>query len=579
MTSKETKEKIRKIALLNALQHEGKPRVQSVLGKLLAESPSLKGRIKEAASIVDQVVQEINRLSFEKQKKIVEERWPEALVKKKVEVARRLPPLPNVEKYERVVTRFSPNPDCALHLGSARAIILCYEYAKIYRGLFYLRFEDTDPRLKKSALPFYDLIREDLTWLGCKWNGEFIQSDRLPSYYEHAEKLLKKGHAYVCTCPREEFREKVAARKPCPCRDLAPEEQLVRWKCMLDGTYMEGKAVVRIKTDLNHPNPAVRDWPALRIIDTERHRHPRVGSKYRVWPLYNFACGIDDHLMGVTHIIRGKEHLTNQTRQEYMYQHFGWSYPEAIHYGRLKIAGALLSKSKILQGFRNGLFKQWDDPRLATLAALRRRGITPEAIRRLIIDVGPKTADVVLSWENLYAHNRKIIDPAANRYFFVHNPRRLRVKNVPRAFTARIRLHPDDPERGFRRFEIRPEEGEASFWISSDDLNILGKGKTIRFMGLFNFRVESVEKQLIETVFHSEAYEEAKKLSAPLIHWIPTETGIPSEVIMSDASVAKGIADDTCKKLHSNEIVQFERFGFARIDSLDKKLIAYFTHR
>ncbi|MFB0501781.1 MAG: glutamate--tRNA ligase, partial [Candidatus Bathyarchaeia archaeon] len=544
-----------------------------------AEHPYLKTRIKQVASMIEEVVQEINKLSLEEQRKIVEERWPEALVKEKVEIVKRLAPLPNVEKYKRVVTRFSPNPDCALHLGSARAIILCYEYAKMYHGLFYLRFEDTDPRLKKSALPFYDFIREDLTWLGCKWDRELIQSDRLPIYYEHAEKLLEKGHAYICTCPRQEFREKVTTRKSCPCRDLTPEDQLARWKRMLDGTYREGRAVVRIKTDLNHSNPAVRDWPALRIIDAERHPHPRVGSKYRVWPLYNFACGIDDHLMGVTHIIRGKEHLTNQTRQEYMYQHFGWRYPEAIHYGRLKITGALLSKSKILQGFRNGLFKQWDDPRLATLAALRRRGITPEAIRRLIIDVGPKTADVMLSWENLYAHNRKIIDPTANRYFFVRNPRELRVKNVTRAFTTQIRLHPDRPERGFRRFKIRPEEGEASFWISSDDLDILGKGKTIRFMGLFNFRVESVGKKLIEAVFHSEAYEEAKKLSAPLIHWIPADTGIPCEVVMPDASVAKGIADDTCKKLRSNEIVQFERFGFARIDSLDKKLTAYFTHR
>ena len=579
MTADAIAEVIRKIALANALQHEGKAQVQSVLGKLIAERPDLKGRIKEAAIMVQKVVQEVNKLSLEKQKKILEERWPEALVREKVEVTKRLPPLPNVEKYERVATRFSPNPDCALHLGSARAIVLCYEYAKMYHGLFLLRFEDTDPRLKKSALPFYDFIREDLTWLGCEWDEEFIQSDRLSIYYEHVEKLLEKGCAYVCTCPREEFREKVSAREPCPCRDLTPEEQLVRWKRMVDGTYAERKAVVRIKTDLNHPNPAVRDWPAFRIIDAERHPHPRVGRKYRVWPLYNFACGIDDHLMGVTHIIRGKEHLTNQTRQEYMYRHFGWSYPEAIHYGRLKITGALLSKSKILQGFRSGLFRQWDDPRLATLAALRRRGITPEAVRRLILDVGPKTADVTLSWENLYAHNRKIIDPIANRYFFVHKPRKLTVKNIPHKFNSRIPLHPDWPERGFRSFEISPVKGEASFWVSNDDLNILGEGKKIRFMGLFNFRVERVGKQLIEAAFHSEAYEEAKKLSAPLIHWIPIDTGIPCEVVMPDASPAKGIADDTCKKLRSNEVVQFERFGFARIDGLNKKLTAYFTHR
>jgi glutamyl-tRNA synthetase len=172
---------------------------------------------------------------------------------------------------------------------------------------------------------------------------------------------------------------------------------------MLDGTYPEGSAVMRVKTDLDHPNPAVRDWPALRIIDTVKYPHPRVGSKYRVWPLYNIAAGLDDHLLGITHIIRGKDHLTNGVRQEYLYKHLGWEYPQAIHYGRLKITGAFLSKSKIVAGIRDGTFNGWDDPRLATFAALRKRGITPEAIKKMIIDVGPKPADVTLSWENLYA--------------------------------------------------------------------------------------------------------------------------------------------------------------------------------
>jgi len=185
----------------------------------------------------------------------------------------------------------------------------------------------------------------------------------------------------------------------------------------------------------------------------------------------------------------------------------------------------------------------------------------------------------VLSWENLYAHNRKIIDPVANRYFFVHNPRKLVVQNIPRVFTTEIALHPDWPKRGFRRFEIKPEEGKASFWISSDDLNIVEKGRIIRLMELFNFRVETAGRQLIEALFHSETYKEARKLGAPLIHWIPADTGIPCEVVMPDALLAKGIAEDTCEKLRPNEIVQFERFGFARIDRPGKKLTAYFTHR
>ena len=579
MTTGKDKELIRKLALLNAINYNGKARFQPVFGKLLAEKPNLRARVREISPIVAEIVEAVNRLSLEEQEREAKAKWPEALVKERVEAEKRLPPLPNVEKYKQVVTRFSPNPDCVLHLGSARAIILCYEYAKMYNGSFYLRFEDTDPKLKRPQLSFYDLIREDLKWLGCRWDIEFIQSDRLPIHYEHAEKLLAGGNAYVCTCKSPDFRRTVLAKHACPCRDLPANEQLSRWRKMLDATYREGEAVVRIKTDLDHPNPAVREWPALRIIDTEKYPHPRVGSKYRVWPLYNFACGVDDHLLGITHIIRGKEHLTNQKRQEYLYRHFGWEYPEAIHYGRMKITGATLSKSKIVQGMRDGIFTGWDDPRLATFIALRKRGITPEAIRRLIIDVGPKPVGVVLSWENLNAHNRKIIDPVANRYFFVHDPKRMVVKDVSQAVTAKVPLHPDNPEKGFRQFRVKPENKEASLWISSHDLNILKKEKMVRLMGLFNVQIENVAKGVVEAVYHSKSHEEARKLGVPLIHWVPADTGIQCEVVMPDATIAKGIAEDDCRELKADDIVQFERFGFVRVESVNWKLKVYYAHR
>jgi glutamyl-tRNA synthetase len=577
--SNEEKETIRKIALLNAVHHGGKAQFQPVLGKLLTEKPMLKARIKELVPAINEIVKETNQLSLEKQRQIVEKSWPETLVKEKVEVERVLPALPNVDKYARVVTRFAPNPDCMIHLGNARAIILCDEYAKMYKGSFRLRFEDTDPRLKRSALPFYDAIREDLKWLGCRWDMEAIQSDRLPIYYKHAEQLLKIGGAYVCTCTQASFRKFALAMKPCPCRDLPPEKQLVRWKRMLEGGYKEGEAVVRVETDLSHPNPAVRDWPALRIINPKRYPHPRVGSKYRVWPLYNFSAGIDDHLMGVTHIIRGKEHLTNQVRQEYMYRHLGWQYPEAIHYGRMKLMGGLLSKSKIVEGVRKGVFSGWDDPRLATFIALRKRGILPETVRRLIVEVGPKTVDVTLSWDNLYAINRKLIDSAANRYFFVAEPRKIVVGNVSKRLTAKLGLHPDHAERGFRTVQVKPVNGEAAFWVSGQDIGLLKKGAVIRLMGLFNVQVESVDKGIVEAFYHSKGHEEAKKLGAPLIHWIPAETGIPCEVMMLDASVRRGIAEEACRKLKANDIIQFERFGFARVDKVDAILTCCFAHR
>ena len=577
----ELRKNIRKIALLNAIKHDGKAQDGPVIGKILGEKPELKTKIKELSAIISEVVQEVNSLSLTEQQRIVEEKWPEALLKEKVEEERRLPPLPDVEKFKHVVTRFSPNPDCVLHLGSARAIILCHDYARMYSGKFILRFEDTDPKLKRPVLAFYERIREDLAWLECKPDEEYIQSDRIQMYYEHAVKLLKEGNAYICICRPETFRRQILAGKPCSCRNLPPEEQLERWQKMLDGEYEEGEAVYRVKTDLNHPNPAVRDWPALRVIDTKKYPHPRVGSKYNVWPLYNFACGIDDHLMGVTHIIRGKEHLTNMVRQEYMYKYFGWKYPEAIHYGRLKITGASLSKSKIVQGIREGLYKDWDDPRLATFAALRRRGITPEAIRKMIIDVGPKTSDVILSWENLYAYNRKILDPKTNRYFFVHNPIELTVKNIPKTFVAKLNLHPEKPEKGFREYKIKPEgnENSARFWISKRDAETSKTISMIRLMELFNVRIENVNAYSAQASFTSESYEEARKAKAQLIHWIPVGDDMPCQVVMPDATIAEGIAESACKTLKPDEIVQFERFGFVRIDKVNVKLTAYYAHK
>jgi glutamyl-tRNA synthetase len=577
----ELRELIRKIALLNAIRHDGKAQEGPVIGKLLAERRELRAKVKEISELVGEVVQEVNSLPLSEQRHIVEEKWPETLVKERIEEEKRLPPLPNVDKYARVVTRFSPNPDCVLHLGSARAIVLCYEYARMYKGKFFLRFEDTDPKLKRPVLELYDSVREDLAWLRCKPDEEYIQSDRMPIYYDYAERLLKDGNAYVCTCRPQEFKERTLAKKPCECRDLPLEDQLERWRRMLDGGYGEGEVVVRVKTDLNHPNPAVRDWPALRVIDAEKYPHPRVGSKYHVWPLYNFACGIDDHLMGVTHIIRGKEHLTNKVRQEYMYRYLGWRYPDAIHYGRLKITGAFLSKSKIVQGIREGLFKGWDDPRLATFAALRRRGVTPEAIRRLIIDVGPKTSDVVLSWENLYAHNRKILDSKANRYFFVHNPIELTVRNIPKTFTAKIALHPDYPERGVRKYTVTPEgeEGHVRFWVSREDVDASKVRNVIRLMELFNIRIKKVDACSAEAVFSSESYRQARKVGAPLIHWIPVGAGMPCQVVMPDAASVQGIAEKACEQLKPNDVVQFERFGFVRIDRVNTKLTAYFAHR
>jgi glutamyl-tRNA synthetase len=574
------REFIRKAALLNAVGHEGKAQAGAIVGKILGEKAELRSRVKELYSLINAVVEEVNNLSLSEQKGIVEANWPQTQKKEKPE-EKKLPSLPNANRYAKIVTRFSPNPDCVLHLGSARAIILSHEYARLYNGKFILRFEDTDPKIKRPILKFYDSIRQDLKWLGCTIDEEYIQSDRLPIYYEYTEKLIADDNAYVCECKPEVFRKMIIAKQACPCRELPASENKERWNKMLDGGYTEGQAVVRVKTDLENANPAVRDWPALRVIDTKKYPHPRVGSKYIVWPLYNLAAGIDDHLMGITHIIRGKEHYTNMVRQKYMYQDLGWEYPEAIHYGRLKITGADLSKSKIVAGIKAGTYTGFDDPRLGTFAALRKRGITSEAIKKMIIEVGIKPNDVTLSWENLFSYNRKILDTISKRYFFVPQPVEFKVLGVPKTYQTKLPLHPEQPEQGFRIYSITPvdEDKAVSFWISKKDAEAMEPEKIFRLMELFNIKIESKTKHTVTAKFASESYEDVRKIKVQLIQWIPKGTELPAQVVMPDSSVTKGFAEADCKKLKPDAIIQFERFGFVRVNEVGEKIIAYYAHK
>src|SRR3989344_231441 len=158
-----------------------------------------------------------------------------------------------------------------------------------------------------------------------------VQSDRMEIYYKYASKLIEELHAYVCTCPQEMFQENSKKGIPCECRDRGRHENEKLWGQMLNGELEEGDAVVRLKTDINHPNPAMRDFPLLRINESE---HSRQGRKYRVWPLLNFAVAIDDHDMALTHVLRGKDHFDNTKRQKYIFDYLGWTHPEYIHIGR-----------------------------------------------------------------------------------------------------------------------------------------------------------------------------------------------------------------------------------------------------
>ena len=570
-------ELVRRSALFNAVKHGGKCNSQAVLGKVLGEVPSLKAQVREVIQLVNSIVEQVNEMSLGEQEVALSRYMIAEKVVCPQKEKKALPPLIDSEKYGLIVTRFAPNPDSVLHLGSARAIILSHDYARAYNGKFILRFEDTDPRLKKAAIQFYESIKDDLKWLECTWDEEYIQSDRLPIYYEYARKLIEVGGAYVCTCNVDVFRKKLLKNKSCPCRRFAPKEHIERFERMLDGTYAEGAAVLRVKTDLNHPNPAVRDWPALRIVDTKNHPHPRVGAKYRVWPLYNLAAGLDDHLMEITHIIRGKEHYTNMVRQKYMYSYLGWVYPTAIHYGRLKIEGGVLSKSKIMQGISKGMYSGFDDPRLATFQALRRRGVLPQAIRQIIYEVNVRPVDATISWTTLYSINKKLVDKSSPRYFVVFNPVLLTIKGVEGEKVLSLKKHPEVESMGYRTIHLHPtREGIIGVFIKKGDIERIRDSPVFRLMGFANIADLKVLEGCLQGRILSYDMESARKVEAPLIHWVSADDNIRVKMVDQNGQVLDGLSESGLLDEPINSMVQMEREGFARVDSKEKGIVMFY---
>ena len=394
-----------------------------------------------------------------------------------------------------------------------------------------------------------------------------IASDRLPLYYEIAEDLIRKGAAYVCLCDQATFKKYKDAAKACPHRDQEPETNLELWEKMMDGSFQPGDAVLRIKTDIVHKDPALRDWAAFRIVAAD---HPRTGEKYRVWPLLDFESGVEDHLLGITHIIRGKDLMDSERRQRYLYDHMGWSYPTTIHWGRIKIHQfGSFSTSALRRALEAGEYSGWDDPGMPTVMALRRRGIRSEALRKFMIDLGVGETDISISMDTVYAENRKLVDPEAKRRFFVKDPIFLKIEGDLPAL-AKAPIHPTQ-DRGFRKIPVEPP-----VLVSEEDFANLTVGEKLRLKDLCNLEITSLDPFRARSL--GEDPEQAKLMKLRIIHWAPRD-GVSVKVMRpegADSGIGEaGIVDDL------GQVVQFERYGFVRIDSVDAngEVLAYFAHR
>ncbi len=561
---------IEKYALQNAVKYGKAPQPKAVMGKVMGECPHLRNDPKAISSALAEIVGEIAKGDAEAWGTRLSEIAPELIeaLSVKKEPVKGLKPLEGAVE-GKVVMRFAPNPNGPATLGSSRGMVVNSEYVKMYEGKFILRFDDTDPDKKRPMLEAYDWYLDDFKWLGVEPDRVVYASDRFPVYYDYARTLIKMGKAYVCFCEGGDFKKFKDAKQPCPHRNQSPEVNLEYWEKMLAGGYEDHQAVLRIKTDIEHKDPAMRDWGAFRI---RKMSHPRaeIGNKYIVWPLLDFAGAIEDHELGMTHIIRGKDLMDSEKRQGYIYGYLGWEYPKTLHWGRVKIHEfGKFSTSTLRKDIEAGIYSGWDDPRLPTIRAIRRRGIRAEALRKFMVEMGIGTTDVSISMESLYAENRKIVDPEANRYFFVRDPVELEIEGAE-ATVAKPPLHPTDSERGTREIKV-----ENKVLLAGDDVEKMEPGSMIRLKDLYNVEITSLEP--LRGKFAGESLKDLKRVKGRIIHWAPV-AGIPVKVRSPDGDI-EGIGERGIAK-ELDKIVQFERFGFCRIDAVSEgEIVAYFSHK
>jgi glutamyl-tRNA synthetase len=532
---------VRKFVLDNAVKYDGKPTVKSVMSAIMGTRADLRPRARDIKEIAQRLVLEVEKIPLEKQRAELMKIAPEMLeVTPEITEERDLPDLPNVDKWPKVVMRLAPFPSGPLHIGNARMVVLNDYYVKRYNGELILVFDDTIGSAEKAVEPdAFDLIPEGLEYLNVKWHRTVYKSDRLELFYKYAVDLINRNEAYVCDCDADVWRaEHKIKGKSCACSLLSTEENLARWEKMLDGTYPERGAAVRLRTGMTDPDPAMRDHVILRISETEHHR---VGTKYRVWPLLEYSWGIDDHELGVTHIIRGKDLVKEGKIEQHIWSIYNWQHPELIYFGRLKFQDATLSKSKSSKEVRDGVYTGWDDPRTWSLQSLNKRGIHPDAIRKTLLDLGLSITDISISMKAVYAENRKLCDADAPRAFFVESPVWLNLDGIPEEIQrAEAPVHPDFLERGTRVIPLfrKRADGPVEVGIADRDYKRMSKGDLFRLKDLANFTLKKGKEP--QAAFHSADVNEVRQVGGSIIHWIPRQDSVPVEIRRFCASFREG---------------------------------------
>lgn len=550
---------ILKYVLKNALDF-GSVKNTVVLGLILKENPELKNDVPKLMQEINIQILKAASLTKEEIKSKLKNISPELLVEKKEESLGPLKPLPDA-RMGKVITRLAPEPSKYNHIGHALIFLIQYLYAKMYQGRCILRFDDTNP--EKSTEEYYRAMIEDLTWLGIKWDKELLASDNNPRLYQLAEQLIQQSQAYICSCSQEEIKKNRELMQPCACRNKTTKKNMAGWKEMLERKFKEGEVILRLKGDMASNNGVMRDPVIFRICYAP---HFRQGTKYCLWPTYDFENPVEDSLNGVTHVIRSKEFELRAELHLYIQKLLGLKSPTVTEIGRYNITGAETQGRVIREMIQTGKVMGWDDPRLVTIKALRRRGFIPEMFKELAQTVGLSKSGGHIDPMVLASANRSLIDGKVNRYFLVMVPVKVKIVGAP-VKDVKIDLHPKFVERGQRH--LHPN---AEVYLSKKDSDSLESGKIHRLMDYCNFKVEKGKYHFV-----SEDYEDFKSSGNKglIIHWLPVQETIKCSVLMDDATLIAGLGEKNMQNLKVNDLVQFEREFYARLDEKGPEMLRF----
>ncbi len=566
----EVRKEIRKFALQNAFEHEGKTQDKIVLSKILGSKPEFRNKVNEITEDISEIVSSVNQISLEEQKKEIEENFPDLLKPKEKKEEREGLPLLEGAIDGKVVTRFPPEPNGYPHIGHAKAAIINIEYAKMYGGKCILRMDDTNPEAER--MEYHAAIKVGLDWLGVKFDIIKNTSDDMELFYEKGIELINSGKAYVCTCKRDTVSKNRKERKSCKCsfRDIKENNQ--GWEKMFE-KFKPGEAIVRFRGDMKSDNAVMRDPVLFRIID---EKHYTLGEKYRVWPSYDFAVSIEDSNDGITHAFRSKEFELRKDLINAILEALSMRKPYQGFFSRLEFKGMPVSKRILRPLIEQGKVSWYDDPRLPTLEGLRRRGIKAEAIKKFILSLGLTKANTLAPFDALESFNRKFVDADSIRLFMVHKPKKLLIHNLPFSFVE-ISNHPIK-DMGKRKIEI-----DENILISEDDAKNIKEHTQIRLMGLGNVTITKVNREL-----EGDFIEGVETRNIQKIQWVPQKNShkikllIPNQLFIEDEFNENSLeeldvyTEPHYLKLKEGEEIQFVRFGYCRKDSQNQ---AIFTHK